>query len=115
MRKFLFISLLLFSMACEKTKPGKDLIPAETLVPVLVDLHLLYSVQTSQEFRTLTRAVDSIDTHSYIFEKHAITKVGFDSTISWYSRHPKRFTAIYDEVVMHLSQIADSLRTEPVE
>ena len=116
MRKFLFISLLFFTlMACEKSRPGKDLIPEETFVPVLVDLHLVYSIQSSQEFRTLSREVDSIDTYNYVFEKHDVTKVMFDSTLSWYTQHPKRFTEIYDEVVMQLSLMADSLGIESYE
>lgn len=116
MQKFLFISLLLFSLtACEKSKPGKDLIPPETLVPVLVDFHLVYSIQSSQEFRKISREVDSIDTYNYVFEKYNITKALFDTTLSWYTQHPKRFTEIYDEVVMQLSQMADSLGGGPEE
>ena len=53
--------------------------------------------------------VDSIDTYSYVFEKHGITKVQFDSTIAWFSRRPELFTEVYDEVVMLLSQRSDSI------
>ena len=116
MRIFLVISLLIFTLtACEKSRPGKDLIPPEIFVPVLVDLHLVYSIQSSQEFRTISREVDSIDTYNYVFEKYNIDRVLFDSTVSWYSRHPERFTEIYDEVVMQLSQMADSLDSESEE
>lgn len=110
MRNFLLISLILLSLlACESNKPGKDLLPPETLVPVLVDLQLLYAIQSTQSYRSLSRRVDSVNTHSYIFEKHGITKAEFDSTVSWYSRNPKQYIEIYDEVIMDLSQIADSL------
>ncbi len=116
MRNFLFISLFLISiLACERSKPGKELIPPETFVPVLVDLHLVYAIQSSQQFRTLSREVDSIDTYNYVFEKYEVSKVMFDSTLSWYSQHPKRFTEIYDEVVMQLSLMADSLGIESEE
>ena len=104
----IFIILLLFP-GCERNKPGKDLIPPETLVHVIVDMHLLYSIQSSNAYRELSRDVDSIDTHSYLFEKHQIDKAQFDSTIAWYSRHPELFTDIYDQVVMQLSRMSDSL------
>jgi hypothetical protein len=106
----LLISLVLY--ACERKKPGKELIPPETLVPVLVDLHLMYSIQSSPSFRSIARDVDTIDTHSYIFEKYHVSKVKFDTTIAWYSRHPELFTEIYDEVVMQLSKLSDSLGIE---
>lgn len=113
MRKFFLIALfLLFLVACESNRPGKDLIPQENLVPILVDMHLGYAIQATPEFRTLSRSVDTVDTHSYIFDKHGVTKAMFDSSLSWYSQHPKHFIDIYDEVVMQLSQISDSLNLE---
>ena len=115
MRKFFLISLILLSlMACESSKPGKELIPPETLVPILVEMHLGYAIQSSTEFRVLSRTVDTVDTYSYIFEKHDVTKVMFDSSLSWYTQHPKRFIEIYDEVVMQLSLKYDSFNLEEV-
>jgi hypothetical protein len=110
MHRFFIISIILLSLlGCERNKPGKELIPPETLVPVLVDIHLLYSIQSSNEYRELSRKVDSIDTHNYIFEKHHTSQAQFDSTIAWYSRQPELFTDIYDQVVMQLTRISDSL------
>lgn len=110
MRNYFIISMiLLFLLACESNKPGKDLIPPETLVPVLIDMHLVYSLQSSSYIRDLSRKVDSIDSYGYIFEKYDVTRVQFDSTIAWYSRHPKLFTDVYDQVVMQLTRMSDSL------
>ena len=114
MRRFIFAVFFILSLAaCDQNRPGKDIIPPETLVPVLVDMHLLNSLQTSHTFRALSRNVDSIDTRGYIFDKHGITSIEFDSSIAWYSRHPLLFTEIYDEVVMQLTLISDSLRINP--
>jgi hypothetical protein len=93
MRNSFLISFILISLlACESSRPGKELIPADKLVPILVDMHLGYSIQATPEFRELSRTVDTVDTYSYVFVKHDVTKVMFDSTLSWYSQHPKRFT-----------------------
>ena len=111
MRRLIYAAIIILALtACKRSKPGKDIIPSENLVPVLVDMHLLNSIQTSHAYRTLSREVDSIDTHGYIFDKHGITRVEFDSSIAWYSRHPVLFTEIYDDVVMQLTLISDSLR-----
>ena len=101
-RLFIYALLvpLLVLVSCQKDKPDRDLMERDELVPLLIDLHLVYAIQSTTDFRELSRKVDSVDTYSYIFEKYGIQKVVFDSTIAWYSRHPKHFTEIYDEVVM---------------
>ena len=110
MRKLLYISLALIAIAaCNSDKPGKKIIQPEKMVPVLIDLHLVYAIQAEPTFREISRTVDTIDSHSYIFEKHNITRVEFDSSIAWYSRHPELFTGIYDEVVGKLTRLSDSL------
>ena len=113
MRASIILFLILLALTgCGRNRPGRDLIPPETLVPLLIDMHLVYSVQTSSTIRDLARKVDSIDSYSYIYEKYQITRVDFDSTIAWYSRHPKHFTDIYDQVIMQLTRLSDSLDME---
>jgi hypothetical protein len=114
MHRLLFALLIMLALiACQRDKPGKDILPPEALVPVLVDIHLLNSIQSSHAFRTIARDADSIDTHGYIFDKHGVTSIEFDSSIAWYSRHPDLFTEIYDEVVMQLTLISDSINANP--
>ncbi len=110
-RLIIFILLIpvFFMISCQKDKPHKDLLKKDELVPLLIDLHLVYAIQSSAEFRKLSLTIDSVNTHSYIFDKYGVQKVVFDSSIAWYSRHPERFTKIYDEVVMNLTQMQDSL------
>jgi hypothetical protein len=95
--------------SCQHHRPPKDLLEKDEMIPLLIDLHIVYAIQSSVKFRELSNDVDSVDVYSYIFEKHGVSKVVFDSSIAWYSRHPKLFTEIYDEVVMDLTQKQDSL------
>ena len=116
MNRYLIIAIIFLSVsAFNSRKPGKDLIPPETFVPVLIDMHITYAIQTSSEFRKLARDVDSVDTHNYIYDKHNISREMFDSTLVWYSRHPDLFTDIYDEVIMQLTQLHDSIALHPEE
>jgi hypothetical protein len=101
--------------SCQRDRPHKDLIGEDELIPLLIDLHMVYAIQSSVDFRHIAQDVDSVDVYSYIFEKHGVTKVVFDSTIAWYSRHPAQFTEIYDEVVMNLTQKQDSLEVMEME
>ena len=110
MRRILIIATIFLALAaCKHNRPGKDIIPPEEIVPVLVDMHLVYAVQSAPEYRTIYRQADSVDVYGYIFEKHGIDRVRFDSSIAWYSRHPKLFTEVYDQVVMQLTRLSDSL------
>lgn len=106
----LLIFVPLFMMgSCQHNRPPKDLLEKDEMIPLLIDLHLLYAIQSSVKFREVSNSVDSMDVYSYIFEKHGVSKVILDSSIAWYSRHPKLFMEIYDEVVMDLTQKQDSL------
>jgi hypothetical protein len=113
MRRLLFITFILLSVAaCNRARVPRDIIRQENLAPILVDIHMVYAIQTSMEFRNMTREFDSVDTHGYIFDKHGIDKVQFDSSIAWYSRHPALFTEVYDDVVMRLTQLNDSINPD---
>ena len=105
--------MVLFSiLACHRDKPGKDHISPENLVSVLVDLHLVYAIQSEPNFREISLHSDSVDTYTYVFDKYNVTRPEFDSTISWYSHHPKLFTGIYDKVIMQLTRLSDSLNPD---
>jgi hypothetical protein len=106
------LAILLLISCSSANKPDADLlIPDDILVPVLVDLHLVYALQTTHEFRDLANQYDSIDVHSDIFSKYNITKVQLDTTLSYLSKNPQDLLDIYDEVIMQLSQMQDSIKT----
>lgn len=107
--------LLPVVVACQRDRPQKDLLEKDEMIPLLVDLHMVYAIQSSVEFRKILLDTDSVDTHTYIFYKHGVSKAVFDSSIAWYSRHPTIFTEIYDEVVMNLTQMRDSLEMHRLE
>ena len=104
--------ILFFFLGCnaEHKPPGKYLLTREQFISVLVDVHLVNAVQTTSEFYELITEYDSIDLHSDIFEKHNIKKAAFDSTFSYYSKKPDYMTGVYNEVIMRLSKLQDSIR-----
>ena len=112
MRKILgFILVLTIFSACAK-EPPRYAIPEETLVPMLVDLHLIYALQMGPDFRQQVREYDSLDVFSHIFEKHGYTKAEFDTTISWYLENTDFFVDMYQDVIMTLTQVNDSINPD---
>lgn len=109
-----FFILLIFNISCQsgKTPPKKYLIQRDSLVTILVDLHLVHSIQTTFEYRQIAADYDSIDLYSKVFSRHGITKAAFDSTISYYAENPEELLNIYDEVIMQLTMMQDSLKPD---
>ncbi len=110
-KALIFGMLILFLFTSCGRKSKKGLIPEDKLVPMLVDLHLTVAIQYSGEHLKIHSSVDSVDYYSYIFEKYGYTRADFDSTLAWYTRRPGDFVEIYDEVIMQLTRINDSLKS----
>ena len=105
-------TLILIILSCNPSKPPprEYFIPREKLVEVLVDIHIVDAVQGTPKFRDISREYDSIDPYTNIFLHHETTKQAFDSTIAYYSKNPRNLISIYDEVIMKLTMINDSLQ-----
>ena len=104
-RTFLFLAVFIAFSSCDKPKP---VIPAGVLtekemIPVLVDIHI------AQSASALFVAGDSIkyDMNNllpYILSIHKIDQAVYDSSISFYTRHPEIMQQMYEEVINELSK-----------
>lgn len=112
MQRFIIFLVFCFLLSCnaDRKPPKKYLLTRDQLIPVLVDIHLTFAIQTTAEFHELTRLYDSIDLYSDIFIKHHVDKAAFDTTLSYYSKNPEYLIDIYDEVIMRLSKLQDSIK-----
>jgi hypothetical protein len=111
-RWLILIGLFLLFLGCNPHHgiKKKYLLERDVFVNLLVDIHLTYAIQGSSEYHELSRKYDSIDIHSVIFQKYGVEKAAFDSTMSYYSKKPEDLVKIYDEVIMHLNQLQDSIK-----
>lgn len=114
MHRFIILLVLFIVLGCnaDKKPSKKYLLTRDQIVLVLVDIHLTFAIQTTPEFHDLLMLYDSIDVHSGIFIKHHVDKAAFDSTLSYYSRNPENLISIYDEVIMRLSKLQDSIKVD---
>ena len=103
----LFLSIILFS--CTNTKK-KYLIPEKVMVPLLVDMHLADATALYYSPGQIRLKIDSSALYGWIFDKHNVTKMQFDSTIAYYTRHPDRLTRIYDKVIADLSKLESEIK-----
>lgn len=105
----LFSLALLTSIGCSKKTQitGKEFIPREELVDLLVDVHLVDGITNDRKFYRAYVGVDSIDVLGPVLEKYQVSRQMFDTTIYEYSRYPEIFDQVYNDVLMKLNIMLD--------
>ena len=105
------ILILLFSIQCQTE--GRNgvhpvpagLIPADSMVRILVDVHLIESslktIHTKKQDNE--RYTDSY--YHTLFEKHHITREQFLHSLEYYERDAKMLEKIYEDVIIELSKL----------
>ena len=71
---------------------------------LLFDMHLLEGSLRASGFEYSSE----FDKNSYylaLFEKYDISKADFDSCLTWYTKHPKRFERIYANVMTRMEEL----------
>jgi hypothetical protein len=112
-------TLILISSSCSNSsKSGR--IPESTIIKILADIHIADAISFSTKYRNMYRNNDSVTYYDHLFAKYNVTRVQFDSTISWYSGNPDKYDQLYDKVLDRLNRMsaglndklrADSLKT----
>jgi hypothetical protein len=89
--------------------PPADLIPRETMVKVLKDVHLLEATLAARKTAVgITDPVGDFD----VFKKNGVTREQYDRSIGWYSKHLEEFKEIYNTVFDELKS-EQSLQQKP--
>lgn len=114
MKRFLALAFLLAALlSCrdDLTKINKkNLIPKEEFVNILVGIHMIDVMSNGPNFTRKFEPGDTIDLNQAILEKYHVTRAQFDSTVSMYIRQPDVYIKIYDEVLLKLNYMLDTLK-----
>lgn len=113
---FLLSLTLAFAAGCSKktTITGKDFIPREEFVDILVDLHLIDGITNDRKFYRYYEDVDSVDLTGPILEKYQVSKHMLDTTLYEYSRYPEIFDQVYNDVMTKLNIMLDENDLEDI-
>jgi len=104
---FLAFAFLVFSGCLQKKSiKGDQYVDRETLVSVLVDMHLAEGITNDRKFHRRYEA-DSVDLLNPIFDKYGITREKFDTTMYAYSRYPNLMDEVYNDVLIRLNVMLD--------
>ncbi len=110
--KFFLVSfcfLSLFFISCkqniEKQAIPSDLLSRDTLILVLVDIHLADAMVTTSNLKDNEKRDFSYSCYKAVFEKYNIKKGRFDNSLKYYSRDPKYLDVIYEDVLVEMSEL----------
>lgn len=109
-----FVFLLLFSCKPEKEEVvvvPPYVLPEDSLVVFLTQAYLGEGASGINVKNVLGNQYDSV----YLFnpfKENNITKQRFDTSIAFYSKHPKKLKLIYEEVLDQLSKMQASGKLE---
>ena len=102
---FVVVIILLFT-ACN-VRP-KGVLNQNDMINVLTDLHKLDGSMTAKGL-----PYDQLDKKNEyyvsVLSKYGITQAEFDSSLVWYSKNPKNFDKIYDQVIVQLTDLQKNI------
>lgn len=112
----LFIVSVLFFSSCKPTSEEDEVVPEnvlseERLVKILTDAYLAEGASGINVKNVPGEKFDSV----YVFnplKDNRVEKVVFDSSMAYYTRHPKKLKIIYDKILDKLSVIQANGKVE---
>jgi len=108
-RALLFFLVCLILAGCTRREKisGKEYVPREVLVDMLVDMHLVDGITNDRKFYRRFEGVDSVDLLGPILDKYGVTREMFDKTMLEYTRNPPLLDQVYNDVIMKLNVMLD--------
>ena len=93
----------------------KDTIPRKDFVSILAEMHILDAMTSHHSFYGIYIPQDTLDIYGHIYKKYGYTRTDFDSTVAQYIMKPELFDRVYNEVLMKLNYMLDTLeKNSPV-
>ncbi len=100
--------VIFFFTACT-TRPEGVLSPKE-MEDILYDIHRTEGLLQVQGYNLKYKNKNTALYYEQTLRKHNITQAQFDSSLVWYTDHPKRFDKIYPKVITRLEEQKEILR-----
>jgi hypothetical protein len=80
-------------------------IPADSMVTLLTDLHLADGAINTLKFKDKSPGHLSSEYFSVILEKHNIGRDTFEESLRFYAYHTEELNKIYEKVIVNLSKL----------
>lgn len=112
-----FTVILLYMSSCgdkdEHAELPEYVVDRETFTSIITDMHLVEAALVEKQQQGLLSFDLSEIYYDSLFASYAVTKIEVDSSISYYSRNPALYDAIYVNVITNLSKIESTPAVMP--
>ena len=103
MRKLGIIVLLIITSCSEsEIHVPQEIISAEQMIPILVDVHIVEGARNGTLILGDTNDIE--DYYAKIYEKHNISEEMFKRSFSFFNSEPDLFITIYEKVLDSLKE-----------
>ncbi len=109
------LSCLFFSFSCNTAKeelPPADLIAKEQMASLLADLALTEATLNLNADESPLKQNDSTLIFN-TYKQHRVSRQQYESSMSYYSKHPKEFGEIYSLVIDTLNAYKQKIQPKP--
>lgn len=114
MKRWIWIPFL-FLTACSSKEVSvpENVISADAMVPVLVDVHIIEGARNGSLILGDTNNIE--DYYAKVYEKHGISEEEFKRSFKFYNSEPTLFIPIYEKVLDSLKINGAELARKGVE
>ena len=88
---------MLTACSSKEVPVPEDVIPAEKMVPILVDVHIVEGARNGSLILGDTNDIE--DYYAKVYNKHGITEAAFKRSFKFYNGEPELFIPIYEKVL----------------
>ncbi len=111
--KILVFLVLLSSCAGEgNLDVPDDVIPRDSMVSALMDMHLIEGAKVGQKMMGDTVKINTY--YAKLYQKYGVTKKQFEKSFQFYSEHPDAMNKMYQEVIERLNKIQKEPQRTPL-
>ncbi len=80
-----------------------DIIPRDTMISALVDMHLIEGAKAGQKVMGDTVKINIY--YAKLYQKYGVTEKEYEKSFRFYSEHPEAMNKMYQEVIERLNKI----------
>jgi hypothetical protein len=114
MLRTLFFTILFLSTSFCARDPLKfrksQTIPEKDLILIIAEMHLMDAMTNHYELYYRFSSKDTIDINGDILDKYGYSRAEFDSSIVNYTKRPDLYERLYNDVLMKLNYMLDTLQ-----
>jgi len=107
--RLFLIGLIIILFGCSNNNVPKDLIPEDSLVLIIVDMHLADAILIEPSVQQKQFVINKTKFYNVVLDKHSITKEEFQKNIDYYSNNPEQFNKVYEKVIEELTILQGNL------